>query len=134
MPAALTAKRVSDLVLFSVDGLLCHVGLSCVVLQTAFGSKTDRPSHRSPPLKLQKCEDGRLCPVRYSTKYIQCTEQLRRDSQLLISPYSLKAVKLARARRWIHKVIQEAGVSPTQGQPGQRLPAVHSYRVFLFSS
>ena len=115
MLAAFTAKRVSDLVLFSVDGSLCHVGSSCVVLQTAFESKTDRPSHRSPPVKLKKCEDERLCPVRYITEYIQRTETLSRDSQLLISPYTLKAVKLATVRHWIHKVLQEAGVSATPG-------------------
>ena len=47
--AAFTAKRVSDLVLLSVDSSLCHVTDECIVLQTQFGSKTDRPGHRSPP-------------------------------------------------------------------------------------
>ena len=44
--ALCTAKRVSDLVLFSVDEGLCYVGTSSVVLQTRFGSKTDRPLWR----------------------------------------------------------------------------------------
>ena len=51
-------------------------------------------------------EDGRLCPVQYITELIQRTEPLRRDSQLLISPYTLKAVRLVTVRRWIHKVLQ----------------------------
>ena len=63
--AAFTAKRVSDLVLFSVDSSLCHVTDECIVLQTQFGSKTDRPGHRSPPVTLRKCEEESLCPVRY---------------------------------------------------------------------
>ena len=61
--AALTAKTVSDLVLFSVDSSLCHVTDECIVLQTQFGSKTDRPGHRFLPVTLRKCEEEGLCPV-----------------------------------------------------------------------
>ena len=55
-----TAKRVNDLLLFSVHSSLCHVGNTSIVLQTAFGSKTDRPSHRAPPVKLKQCVEESL--------------------------------------------------------------------------
>ena len=61
--SAFTAKTVNDLVLFSVDSSLCHVTDECIVLQTQFGSKTDRPGHRFLPVTLRKCEEEGLCPV-----------------------------------------------------------------------
>ena len=116
--AAFTAKRVSDLVLFSVDSSLCHVTDECIVLQTQFGSKTDRPGHRSPPVTLRKCEEESLCPVRYVSAYKERTEPLRQASgtqQLFISPFTHRPVKLATLRRWMVKVMQEAGVIASAG-------------------
>ena len=52
--AICSAKRVSDLTLFSVDkSLWVFFGDSSVVLQAHFGAKTDRPSHMSPPTRLK---------------------------------------------------------------------------------
>ena len=116
--AAFTAKRVSDLVLFSVDSSLCHVTDECIVLQTQFGSKTDRPGHRSPPVTLRKCEEESLCPVRYVSAYKERTEPLRQASgtqQLFISPFTQRPVKLATLRRWMVKVMREAGVIASAG-------------------
>ena len=70
------AKRVSDLVLFSVCESTCLIKDDIIVLQTSFGSKTDRPSHRAPPAKLLWCEDVRLCPVSDVKEYIRRTESL----------------------------------------------------------
>ena len=116
--AAFTAKRVSDLVLFSVDSSLCHVTDECIVLQTQFGSKTDRPGHRSPPVTLRKCEEESLCPVRYVSAYKERTEPLRQASgtqQLFISPFTQRPVKLATLRRWMVKVMREAEVIASAG-------------------
>ena len=117
--AAFTAKRVSDLVLFSVDSSLCHVTDKCIVLQTQFGSKTDRPGHRSPPVTLRKCEEESLCPVRYVSAYKERTEPLRQASgtqQLfIVSPFTQRPVKLATLRRWMVKVMREAGVIASAG-------------------
>ena len=116
--AAFTAKRVSDLVLFSVDSSLCHVTDECIVLQTQFGSKTDRPGHHSPPVTLRKCEEESLCPVRYVSAYKERMEPLRQASgtqQLFISPFTQRPVKLATLRRWMVKVMREAGVIASAG-------------------
>ena len=115
--ATCTARRVSDLMLFSVRSPLCYVGDRSVVLQAEFGSKTDRPSHRSPPVKLKLCAEERLCPVRYIKEYLRRTEPLRQgDSlQLLISPFTGRPVKLATVRRWIVQVLQDAGVTASAG-------------------
>lgn len=95
--ATCTAKRVSDLILFSVDQRLRHVGNSSTLLQRAFGSKTDCPSRRAPPVRLKQCAEQSLCPVSYFRKYIRRTDDLRQDtSQLFISPVRPHwAVKLA---------------------------------------
>ena len=67
----------------------------CIVLQTQFGSKTDRLGHRSPPVTLRKCEEESLCPVRYVSAYKERTEPLRQASgtqQLFISPFTHRPV------------------------------------------
>ena len=115
--AVCTAKRASDIMLFSLDKSLCFMDNETVILQTRFGSKTDRPKHIARPIKLKKCEDERLCPVLFFKEYILRTKALRGDeTDLFISPYAPhKAVKLATVRRWITAVLTEAGVSAPAG-------------------
>ena len=102
-----------------MDSSLCHVTDECIVLQTQFGSKTDRPGHRrSPPVTLRKCEEESLCPVRYVSAYKERMEPLRQASgtqQLFISPFTHRPVKLATLRRWMVMVMREAGVIASAG-------------------
>ena len=82
--AICSAKRVSDLTLFSVDKSLYVFSetvlwyFRCILVQS--------PSHMSPPTCLKTCEDSRLCPVSYLKEYIARTEVLREvNMQLFIS-------------------------------------------------
>ena len=115
--AICSAKRLSDLMLFSVDVTLCFLGEECVILQTKFGSKTDRPSHRALPLKLKKCADERLCPVLYVKTYVERTSAIRAEAdQLFISPYHPhRPIKLATLRRWILAVLRAANAVGSAG-------------------
>lgn len=114
--ALCSARRISDLVLFSVDQSLCFLGPSRIVLQAKFGSKTDRPSHVSPPFVLKSCDDVRLCPVSYLKCYIERTVTLRGTDQLFISSSPPHApVKLNTLRRWITDVLEECGVHDSAG-------------------
>ena len=115
--AICSAKRISDLLLFSTEQSMCYVGDASIVLQANFGSKTDRSSHRSPPIRLKKCVDASLCPVLYLKTYLQRTSALRQETrQLFISPYSPHhAVKVATLRRWIVAVLTDAGITASAG-------------------
>ena len=126
--ATCTAKRVSDLLLFSVADSLCHLSEDCIVLQTAFGSKTDRPSHRAPPVKLLRCADRRLCPVSYLKEYIRRTGPLRGGATQLFLSVSAphRPVKLPTLKRWISSVLLDAGVVAS---PGSTRAAVTSCAV-----
>ena len=77
--ATCTAKCVSDLLFFLVDQHLCHVGNSSILLQTAFGSKIDCPSHRVPPVRQKQCAEESLCPVSYLRECIRRTEDLSKS-------------------------------------------------------
>ncbi|KAL8575619.1 hypothetical protein ACOMHN_028640 [Nucella lapillus] len=55
-------------------------------------------------------------------------------SQLLISPYQPhRPVKLATVRRWIVKVLEEAGVEGSAGSTGQQQPVVLCFTMCPYS-
>jgi len=97
-----------------------------VVLQTAFGAKTDPPSHRVPPLRLRQCTEEAPCPVSWWKECINRTVELRGDSvQTVTSPYRPHPpVKLATLGRWVARVLRQAGV---EGSAGSRRAAVPSW-------
>ena len=109
--AICTAKKVSDLLLFSVHSSLCHVGDTSIVLQAAFGSRRDHHlSHRVPPVKLKQCVEESLCPVRYLKEYIDKTKELRGDTTVHLSLQATPTSEDHHSRRWRVHMLRKAGI------------------------
>ena len=114
--AAFTAKRVSDLVLLSVDSSLCHVTDECIVFQTQFGSKTDRPGHRfpAPPPPPLPCGNVRRAFAQSGMCRPTKSERSRYAKPAALSSCSSRRSPIG-LRRWMVKVMREAGVIASAG-------------------
>ena len=95
-----------------------QVNPSCILLQPAVGSKTDRQGHLAPAFRITEyTPDKSICPFNCLRNYLERSAEIRReDEQLFISPFKPhKAVRKATLARWIASVLIEAGINATPG-------------------
>jgi hypothetical protein len=114
--ALASARRVSSLVLLSLNNGYCEISESKVKFQPAGLEKQSRVGHIAPPLEIDSYRSEDIDPVTYVKEYILRTKSLRKAANLFVTiqkPHA--AAKKSTIASWISKVISMSGQAGSGG-------------------
>ncbi|VEN53297.1 unnamed protein product [Callosobruchus maculatus] len=125
-----SGRRIHDLTLLRMDNEYMTLGDGYVCFWPAFGSKTDRSSHRQSGWKLLKVGDKALDPVHWSSKLLEVSASRRAARENLFNLFITTRGKVGPASRaiiagWVQSAFRSAGIN---FPPGSIRSAVASTR------